>query len=147
MLELNQAVSDAIKQNLPSAVADELKQYIQSAQATQQRLERTEKQLAEVTTERGTLNIANLAKDTELNKYKLREKEFDASEEKVRTFTLDRAIAQAKLEGAMEVTRLVFSNTVIKKSVTGYGSMPVQSNQYGIQSGTTSEQKTETIEG
>lgn len=127
LTELNNEVTEAIKKNLPSAVADELKNYISEAQTTKLQLQQAIR-LEEASDERyqncsRQLGVAQ----KELETFQKREREFKESETKIAVALMKAAVSDAKLEGAMEVTRLVFSNNIIKRDVFTSGQQAVSS--------------------
>lgn len=143
---LTDDVRNAIQKNLPATVADELKEFIKVAQDTEALAKKMKEDYKTQEDRAKDLYTQAIEKDKELVVLRARASEFEKADSKVRTAEIHQAIASAKLEGAMEVTRLVFSNNTIKKTVQAYGSAPIAQNGY-VGSGGTTENRTETTEG
>jgi hypothetical protein len=130
-----------LEKNLPAVTAGALKKRLEEVES----LEIANKTLQQHLTSSQDSNF-NYAKQvtakleiiTELTKqleeFKLREVHYKESESVVQSAQLSQKVAEAKLEGAMEVTRLVFGNIKLRERI--YGTEPVAippavKDQYG----------------
>lgn len=129
-MTIERDLQEAIEKNLPAVTAGALKQRLEQIE----KLEHTNKLLDEAKIQlQTTLNDRNKQlsdlneilgqKESELNIFRNREKFIKDAENTITTALLHQRIAEAKLEGTMEVTRLVFGNIKLREVI--YGSTPV----------------------
>lgn len=116
MSDLNEEIKNAIQKNLPATVADELKEFIATAQLNERKLAQAILEKTNANQQAREMDSKLSRANEELTAFKLREQEFKSSEHKVQTAYLNEQVAKAKLEGAMEVTKLVFANNIVKKN-------------------------------
>lgn len=129
-MTIERDLQEAIEKNLPAVTAGALKQRLEQIEKLEVRIkiaeddkETLQKQLNERTTQFVHLNETFNQKESELDIFRNREKFIKDAENTIATALLHQRIAEAKLEGTMEVTRLVFGNIKLREHI--FGSVPV----------------------
>lgn len=133
-------IQDAINKNLSAQVAAVLRERLELIDKLEGQVARDTKTIRDLREEATRQALVLKAANERIDAFVARESSFVKSEQAVAAANLAASIHKAQLDGAMEVTRLVFANNFIKRRVNG--TVPVASanpNQYNSNAISTEE--------